>query len=1365
MGEGDRGEEHERSHGIGNAGEPRAISGVILHAMHRKLGVLLALCFAAFPSLAAVTGVVMTNDGKPVAGARVSLVASETGDARRARLLSAAPEPVPLTSAETDAKGAFSLESPKEPVVQLRITARGYEPLTRSVERDEEAGAIVLAKAEPRGGKISNGGGQPIAGATVVLTYGSGELAVRTDEQGRYEAPDPKRLRSIAVLHPDYAIDTKSFAMTGATVAAPELNRTLSTGVKHTGRVVGADGQTAVAQATLLLDGWPVATTGDDGTFTIAHAPSRWTQIMARKDALLATRAWAANQHDHTLKLEKGATLTGRVTDAKTKMPVAGASVRVGARRFFGLDSGNTVFTDAKGTYSIVVPAGSHVLFANHPAYELKDVDAGAVAGQVTSKDVQVTPLARVSGTVLDEERRPVVAAVLSSENVDEGMMMRGPMRMFRMDDPAVSGPDGRFTIRVASESDLHVRAKKRGMPMVRSDRLRLAPGERKGGVVLTIPTGIAVSGRVTDQGGEPLSGVAVTATEAEPGGRMMMMRTIITGMPGRDEDVVRTGSDGSFTMRVKEGTYDFQFRREGYAPKSVRGQSVSLAASPAVDTTMEPAVEISGRVTRKGAAIEGVRVNVFAMGSEAGAVTGPDGSFTLTGLAPGNMRLSLRKEDEFIQETRTVTAPVRDLVIDLPVGGRVTGRVVEKGTKKAITTFQAGVTTSRSGGGIVMMGPPQLRDFTSEDGSFTLENVPSGAMTLVASAPGYASGRLNVEIEEGKTTSGVEVELDTGVRLVGKVTGPNGAAVADATVRVAPSPTGGFALSGNERGTLTDSNGEYTLEGLEAGEETIMFTHARHVATRKDVTLKGRETRLDVQLSGGQRLTGTVVTEAGAPVPEATVDAMVAGSGMQTARSDANGNFSFESLAPGRYRFSARKSGLADGMLEDVDVATAGNVRIVMRTGGTLYGRVTGLTPQELAEVQVEARAGRSGATAAVDAAGNYRLEGAPTGTVTVGARLMSRATMVSRASGTETVELAPGGSQQVDLQFRSDVVVRGKVVRDGVPMASANVMFTPRGGMSRAFAAASTDEQGNYSISGLEDGEYSVSVTDMQRLSPFQTTYRVNGSGTFDIDYKTGGLRGRVIDAGTGEPVGSASVQLRSTNTSSDAIRISRGAITDNNGTFAFDAVPAGQYLATVSGDGYGNVVQDLQVGTQGMDNLELKLSRNEGVTLKVVDARDGHALNGSVFVYDLQGRLVYETRMFFGGGAADTSAVKLPLAAGSYQAWVTAGDYAGRNITLQSPSTPPAVALTPGGTIVVQSKHSQRMRMRLIDSNGLPYPRYGSMPGARDLAPSPGTTPLLYVAAGTYTLQLIAADSEAVLDSQQVVVNEGGTTRVDL
>ena len=100
---------------------------------------------------------------------------------------------------------------------------------------------------------------------------------------------------------------------------------------------------------------------------------------------------------------------------------------------------------------------------------------------------------------------------------------------------------------------------------------------------------------------------------------------------------------------------------------------------------------------------------------------------------------LNVNKMDAFIQQVRPVTAPAQNVVIDVPVGGRITGRVIDKASKNPVASFQAGVSASRSGGMVIAM-PPQLRPFTSDDGTFTLENVPPGDAR--PSRPGTAHRR-----------------------------------------------------------------------------------------------------------------------------------------------------------------------------------------------------------------------------------------------------------------------------------------------------------------------------------------------------------------------------------------------------------------------------------------------------------------------------------------------------------------------------------------------------------------------------------------------------------------------------------------------
>ena len=55
---------------------------------------------------------------------------------------------------------------------------------------------------------------------------------------------------------------------------------------------------------------------------------------------------------------------------------------------------------------------------------------------------------------------------------------------------PVVTGPDGRFAIYTPREGDVIVDATKKGLPTAKSSTFRVAAGERKSGITLTIPRG-----------------------------------------------------------------------------------------------------------------------------------------------------------------------------------------------------------------------------------------------------------------------------------------------------------------------------------------------------------------------------------------------------------------------------------------------------------------------------------------------------------------------------------------------------------------------------------------------------------------------------------------------------------------------------------------------------------------------------------------------------------------------------------------------------------------------------------------------------------------------------------------------------------
>ena len=1328
--------------------------------MRRLLSILAVSLLAVLPASGAITGIVMTSEGQPIAGAKVETFALETLDSARTRLLGPTPERVTLTSAQTDAKGRFTLESPKEAVVQFRVTAAGYAPNAQRIERDEDVGAVVLAAAEMKNGRIT-ASGKPVAGAKVIWS-GAGEVIAATDAEGRYRVPDPaKWASSVTVIHPDYAI-LDELVSRGLEAPKTSPDRTLAAGTALTGTVVAEDGKSVVAGAIVTIEGWAIAKSDENGTFSIAHAPAKWQMVYARSGSLIGSRARAGNPSSVVVKLGKAATLIGTVRDTKTLAPIAGADVRLRFQMRFEASEPAASFTDAKGTFTFTVSPGAYQMFVTRPGYAFTPVSVSLGANEKTSKSVVGTQLARVAGMVIDEQKRPVAGARVASQTVSRSGDFMIPMMM-----PGggaadgISAPDGSVLVRPNPDTDVQIAAAKKGYPSAKSSTLRLAPGERKSGVVLTIPSGMLVTGHVIDKNGKPLSGVSVVAAEAGGGPFNNAIRmAVMGGRRDRGDETIKSGNDGSFQMRVKEGTYDLAFKLDGYAAKSLRAVRVTSAMKP-VEITLEPGVEIAGRVTRGGAGVEGVRINLISENVQTGAETGPDGSFRIADLSPGTMMLNAMKEDEFIQQVRQVTAPDADVNIEIPPGGRISGRVVDKSTKQPVASFQAGISTPRGGGGMVIMLPPALRNFTTEDGTFVLENVPAGQTQVVVNAPGYTSSRIpNVNVEEGREIRDLEVEMDRGVRLYGRVTGPDGAPVAGAGVRMDTMNRRVMTAGPMQAtSTVTDANGDYSIEALEAGEKTFVFSRSGYLTEQKSATLSGTETRLDVQMSNGIRVGGTVMTDSGAPVGEARVFASAAaggGFGGSSTVTDSNGNFTFEGLAPGRYRFTANKQGLASGEVLDFNVAPGAQVRITMKSGGVIYGHVSGLSPDELQQTSVSASGQGSNAASAVDSSGNFRIEGTPTGTVRVTAR-MGMGFGGGKTSPMQSVQVDPGASVQVDITFKSDTVIRGRVTRNGQAVEGAVISFNPKAAQAQTNARTTSGRDGQYEISGLDDAAYNVSVMDIQRSAPFITTYEVRGSGNFDIDMKSAPLRGRVVDT-SGNPVSEALVEIREKSSTSEFRMGLRTVQTDAAGGFLMENVPPGTYALTAEKEGYGTKAVETVVNDSG-GNVEITLSPNAGVVLRVVDARDGRLLNARVRVTDARGAGVYDSPMFM---SAAPEPVKLPLEPGTYRATITVMGYAPLTMTITSPSSPTA-GMTPGGTILVQSKGSDLRRARLLAADGKPYASFG--PGIFMVDPSPGVTTLRNIAPGTYTLQILGSDGNEVTASTTVTVVEGQQATVQI
>ncbi|HYU24030.1 MAG TPA: carboxypeptidase-like regulatory domain-containing protein, partial [Thermoanaerobaculia bacterium] len=481
---------------------------------------LLPLLLSAATASAAVTGTVVADDGAPLAGARVRAFAREPFSATAARLLSSSPDPVPIATAESAADGRFFIDAKGNATIDIVVDAAGREPAALYAADGDDAGAVSLSTANKARRVRVVADGKPVANALLYLGH---SLLVRSDTQGnavRTSTGEPG-----FIVHPDYGVGI---------IAERNGEVQLRRGTALRGRVVARDGTTPVAGAAIVAGGWPMARSGDDGTFTIAHAPVRLHALVAVSGNDAGSAA-VDGAKPTQIRLGTAASLSGTVT-AKGQTPVAGATVSISSEGQF-----DSAVTDAKGHYAIpALPAETYLARASHPAY----VNAGmgdVRATPAATRAFALQPRSRVRGVVLTEDNKPAAGAFVSGGR-------------FGMNPIAMTTPAGEFTVRLAESGRIWVEAWKSGYAVALSRPFTVQPGETKSGVTLTLQRGFPLQVKVVDRDRVPVANAAVDislAAVADAYDVVPVPCSVVDRLKCR-----LTGADGVMESRLGEGKY-----------------------------------------------------------------------------------------------------------------------------------------------------------------------------------------------------------------------------------------------------------------------------------------------------------------------------------------------------------------------------------------------------------------------------------------------------------------------------------------------------------------------------------------------------------------------------------------------------------------------------------------------------------------------------------------------------------------------------------------------------------------------------------------------------------------------------------------
>jgi 5-hydroxyisourate hydrolase-like protein (transthyretin family) len=1249
----------------------------------------IASCFVALflttaAALAATSGRVTSADGKALAGVEVTS-ARPTSPLDRMT----GREPKPIAKTTTDAKGEFSVDT-LGGVTALRFRADGYAPVDLELAADDAPGTVLLSPAAMLTGHV-RAGGKPVAGARVIAASELSAFVTTTDVKGEYRMPDPKQwAQAIVVRHPDFA---------PATHPATARDFTLQPGRTITGHVVDGSGRPAAGVA-VDVDFMQTATTGTDGAFTIAHAAEDSNRIRAVGSGGVAVAA--ASGGEAKLKLLPALRVRGVVRD-DSKKPIAGATVQIGSESY-----ADATVSDEEGAFAFAMTQGSEFSLA-------------AQAGRTLAfEPLAVEPSVKDVVRDLIGKRRPSIAAIVSNADgtkapgasvVVAARMRNGMEGML----PGVAVTDAGGNARVYPTFDESYTTKLialvPALPPAISQPITSATRE----VRLMIPKGEAVTGIVKDAGGKPISGVQIEPVM----GQSAMMEMM--GRSGPAFTWASSGADGRFDGRLAEGTALLRFTREGFA--AAQKSVVVSARSASVEVELARSVSISGRVVDDaGTPVPDVPVLI---GSSL-QMTDAEGAFTIDGLEKG--AVSVRYGKRMIE--RTITAPASDVKLLVPRLRKVAGKVIDLKSGKAVEAFavesMAGEERSHR------------EAFNSAEGSFNVEVEPGAKLSVIAE--GYvpvhdivpSDDITLVPLGRGRTVRGTVLDdqkqplSGVAISLTDHLSGPS------------------------EASPITSADGSYELSGIAPDADVdLSFSKEGFVDIARKVKGGSEDATLDVTMGRGVTVSGRVLHATGTAAPHVIVSATSAAHGASYASqaTDETGAFRFTSLAPSRYEFSVSRT--EDGeraTIRDVDVEKIHEVtiRLEKMASGTIVGKIAGIDSAAGMAMVMAANTEGESQNAAADAAGVFRIENAPAGSVQVRAMIMTAGG--GRWTKSETVEVRPGAEVTVELRFGRRLQLRGTVLRSGAPVEGVTVSLSGENSANAVSGAG-----GHYELQ-LDEGDYEVTARAGEKHLPFSKRVSIAADDTLDITLDDASVRATVIEAGSGQPMGGVKVTL-----SKRGETHSLGeSVTDGDGSALIEATRGDTFTVIAGKSGYANASADVMAGDR--TPVMLRLVRSGGSAIRIVDRRDGKTLSGYVIARDRSGRVVASSN----DTDADGTSI-LPLAPGEYQISASAEGYGSHTIAAHVPGEGELrVPLPRGGTLAFKALNGIRGTARLLQPDGQEYVRCWCSGVAAIEIDSPMTL-VDRIAPGSYTLELTPKNDKP--RRMPVTVVEGQTVPVTI
>jgi hypothetical protein len=1322
-----------------------------------------------------VSGTVVDEAGRPLAGVEVALHAVPTLAERGALLAAGRAYAEPVTHGLTDGEGRFRVEAPEPGLWTAVARVRGKAPMEHPLWPLLAPAELEPVELLPDPGLrvlVVDGAGRPLAGAAVAVTGGGPrrephdrprglwrplpDRVAATGETGRARLPrfeDEEHLTLWAVA-PGRSLRLE---VDGAAAARP-VRLVLAPGPVRRLRITGPGGRPAAGAAVWYSSLLPAGVTSEDGTIAVPLSAESGSgeptvvQVDAPSGLAAETEVRPPREGEKAplaVELEEPPRIAGRVLDARERRGVAGALVWIRS------DPGSAARADRTGSFSLAVRRTwrDERLRAAAAGY-LEAVSRLPVEGSPGAQDsvLLLEGATVLTGSVVDGAGQPIEGAEVRVAEIEEGSWRWGRTPVF-----ARTGRSGAFRVEGLGARAPHLaHVERQGYSPVLEE---VAPApERPGGrpgplpeLRVVLEAARAVRGRAVDEAGAPVAGALALFLPEE-----ILRRQWPGAPPG-----VLTGesaSDGRFELReVLPGRAHLRLSAPGRAPAS--REEIEIAPDAAVtdlgDLVLEPESFIEGRVVEPGgSAVPGATVAAsrrpdeiaaesffsFALDRFEAVESGPDGGFRIGGLRAGQVvQLEARKVGFIPGSTEGARAPSEEpVLVLLRPAATVSGRVVDARGRpvpeaEVRPSFRAHVSGARS-----------FRRVTADDrGAFELTEVAPGFVALEATAPGHqVSAPVTLELGGGEHRQGVEVVLEQGVVVSGRVLSPDGLPVESATVTATATDLSSFVPG---RPAVTGLDGRFTLDTLAPGRMVLEARREGYAPGKAELEVDLGGGTVDIHLGRGTSVSGWLLEADGAPASNRTLQLDPTGIGFESrskATTALDGSFAFQGVAAGEYRLAVMEGHRAvwpvPGTIVVEDGVPRDGIEVQLPRLATVTGRLGGLSLDQVSgaavgAVKVDIRAFDEHRGEVLED-GSYRFRGLTPGNWQVTAVHQG---LARQAQG--LVEIEPGQAEaRLDLELRGGHTVTGTVRLGGEPLAGATVGLSGSGGYQGGEATTGLD--GRFRLEGVPAGEHTAVVQDPATGALLIELIEVDGDRDLLLELEESQVSGTVHAADGSGPIAGAGVRLERDGEAASGFHMPSRTVTGADGGFLLPGVPAGRWRLVVEKPGYAAHVSPVEVVAGDVEAAPVLLEPAGVLELRVRLA-DGRTPSSLLVAVVGAGDQALATRFLRSTGAGRFLLETLPP--GPSELLISAPESPSLRVRMEAPGTA-EVVLPEGCTLVVT--------VPALAEEGSPAVATASDPSGAPALPSfranaapmlSGQAELTQLAPGPWTITVTAVD----------------------